>query len=65
METHDLTHILGIVINLVSGDRTINQESNEVRDFKVATSTLVARLDATASRDDGQEAALKAIRDHR
>lgn len=44
MNSQDLGNILDIVTNLVSGDRTIDQESTEVRGFKDATSKLVARL---------------------
>lgn len=44
MNSQDLANILGIVTNLVLGDRTIDQESTEVRGFKDATSKLVARL---------------------
>lgn len=65
METKDLTNILDIVTNLVSGDRKINQDIVEVRDFKVATSKLIARLDTTAPRDGGPDAAFKAIKNHR
>ena len=65
MRSADLTNILGIVINLVSGDRTIDQEITEVRDFKAAASKLIARLDETAPRDDDPDPAPKAIKDLR
>ena len=44
MGTQDVSNIRGIVINLVSLDRTIDQQCTEVLDFKVAALKLIARL---------------------
>lgn len=49
MGSSDLINILGIIVNLVSSDRTVDQESEEVRAFKVATSKLIARFNADAA----------------
>jgi hypothetical protein len=70
METRDITNILGIMTNLISGDRKIDQEWAEVRDFKVATSKLITRLIETASVETapwghGPDTVFKAINDHR
>ena len=65
METKDLTNILDIMTNLVSGNRKIDQQSPEVRDFKAATSRLIERLVANAPRDHGPDTAFKAIKDQR
>jgi hypothetical protein len=47
MHSKDLTTILDVVINLVSGDRELDQNVTEVRDFKVSASRLIAQLNAT------------------
>lgn len=65
MGTQDVSNILGIVINLVSLDRTIDQQCTEVLDFKVAASKLMARLVEVAPRDGDPDAALKPIKDRR
>lgn len=44
MAHQDLANILGIVVNLVEVDRTLDQDIIEVRDFKVAASKLIAKL---------------------
>ena len=49
MGIQDVTNILGILFNLVSNDRSIDQESTAVRDFKAATTKLIARLEAAPS----------------
>ena len=59
MGTQDLSNILGIVVNLVSLDQTIDQQCDEVRDFKVAASKLIARLVEIAPRDGDPDTAPK------
>jgi hypothetical protein len=61
MSSQDLINILDIVINLVSGDRAIEQDSTEVRDFKVAASKLIAHLTAALPRSGAKVGAQQAI----
>lgn len=57
MGSQDLVNILGIVSSLVTGDRAIDQNSTEVRDFKEATSKLMAHLTVTVPGNVAQNAA--------
>lgn len=54
MGSDDLVNILGIVINLVSNDRAIDQESAEVRNFKMSASNLIAHLSVTSPGTDAE-----------
>jgi hypothetical protein len=49
MGSSDLINILGIVVNLISSDRTVDQENEEVHAFKLATSRLIARFNSDAA----------------
>lgn len=55
MEAQDLKTILGIVINLVSNDRVLDQDSTGVRDFNLAATNLIAQLNGGKSRNGAGE----------
>lgn len=62
MGSNDLVNILDIVVNLVSNERAIDQESTEVRDFKVSASKLMAHLSVKPSGADADVDAQQTLR---